>query len=739
MYVKLALRNAKKSVKDYLIYVVTLTLCVGLFYSFMSICSKFYVSTLPVEYDLGALQKIMRYPVIATTALLIFLVMYVNNYMLKRRQKEFAIQTLLGMEQKNVARLFFAETLLMGLISIVIGIILGAFFSQILSSMVMNFFKEEYQMYFSLFPDTMLITILFFCFAFIFIGSFNIKKIRKMKIIDMFRSEKELNSDMKKEFLMPVMVIVMTLISLYNIYSGMGTFDHFFNRVTNNFLGKITIYANIILPFVFVLAVVGYMLFCIMKRKFLSLSHFTILLLGITVSIIIFSLLAVSVFADIDRSIMNKYFIYACVYLVFFMFTFFYSLSSMIQIFMEKSIKWKYKGNLLFLLGQINARLQNNSRTMSVLAGTILLAMTAFIIDPILSGWAMGYLDKRAVYDIQIDSVYNSKSTRDTLPTGDFSYVEDVLRELNIKLSDAFTASIYFMDPGDFVEGSTDDPMMAMSLSDYNHLRTMAGYDEIQLAHDEFTIQWHYSVDPIFMENYLKEYKTITVDGTTLKQSENMRYMEELGEVIYSFTTNGVVIINDSLCDNLLMGKSNYYGKISKKQSYEEANDLYESIMLRIQEVNENNNFHTSLRMRTLQRNDGISAALIMKLLLNYGGIVLLVISFTMLSLQQLTDSSDFKHRFHIIRKMGVSNSSINKIIYSQMSIWFGLPILLAGIAAFISGQFYIQSTKEVIRWYIGMEDLYLSLYKMLITIVVLFACYFLSTWILFKKNIGID
>lgn len=603
----------------------------------------------------------------------------------------------------------------------------------------MNFFKEEYHMYLSLFPDTMLITVLFFCFAFVFIGSFNIKKIRKMKIIDMLRSEKELNNDMKKEFLMPVMVFVTTLISLYITYSGKATYDAFFSRVTSNSLGTITIYANIILPFVFVLAVVGYMILCMIKRKFLSFSYFTILLLGITVFIIVFSLQAVKVFADVDRAIMNKYFLYACVYLVFFMFAIFYSLSSIIQVFMKKSRKWKYKGNLLFLLGQLNGRLQNNSRTMSVLAGTILLAITAFIIDPILSGWAMGYLDKRAVYDIQIDSVYNSKSTKDTLPTGDFSYVEDVLRELNVKLSDAFTASIYFMDQGDFVEGSTDDPMMAMSLSDYNHLRTMADYDEIQLAPNEFTIQWHHSVEPTFMENYLMEHKMITIDGTTLNQSENIRYMEDLGEVIYSFTTNGVVVINDSLCDNLLMGKSNYYGKISKKQSIEEAIELNDSIVSRIEEGNQNNNFHTSLRMRTLQRNGGISAALIMKLLLFYGGIVLLVISFTMLSLQQLSDSSEFKHRFHIIRKMGVSNSSINKIIYTQMSIWFGLPILLAGITAFISSQFYIRSTKEAIRLYIGMEDFYLSLYKMIITIVILFTCYFLSTWVLFKKNIGIE
>ena len=48
MYANLALRNVKRSAKDYLIYEITLILSVGLFYGFMSIASPYYNEYLPV-------------------------------------------------------------------------------------------------------------------------------------------------------------------------------------------------------------------------------------------------------------------------------------------------------------------------------------------------------------------------------------------------------------------------------------------------------------------------------------------------------------------------------------------------------------------------------------------------------------------------------------------------------------------------------------------------------------------
>jgi putative ABC transport system permease protein len=640
------------------------------------------------------------------------------------------------MEQKSVAFLFFIESITMGITAIFIGILLGTFFSQLLTLKVMNFFKEEYHIYFSLYPDTVLITFIVFVITFIMIGILNIRTIRKSKIIDMLQADKILQSDMKKEFLMPFIVLVITAVSVYVIHTGQYLIESIDNNV-NSLFDTISVYANMFLPVAFILSVVSYLILCIIKRKILSFSRLVLLLTGITILEIVFSLQVVAGHPVMNHTISNRYFLFACVFLVFLIFSLFYSLSTLIQLFKERSKSLKYKGNTLFLAGQINGRLSSTSRTMSIISGCILLAIVAFIVDPVLSGWAMGYLDKRAVYDIQINSQYTSRTTYDTLPDGDFSYVEDALNANDVTLSDSVTVEIYFIEESDFTNASTASrhPMMAMGLSDYNHMRTMAGYQKITLAENEFTTQWHFSATNEDMDAYLKKHTTLSIHGSTLKQASNMNNRAELGEVIYSFETYGIVIVPDSVTKGLLMGQCNYYGKTAKKLSYVNASKLYDTIYDGMELRNTGANSF-ALRMRTLQRNNGISMSLLMKLLLFYGGIVLLIISFTVLSLQQLADSFDFKKRFIIIKKMGVSDASINKIIWSQISIWFALPLILAGISAWIAGKYFINLYKVNIELYIGMNELYQTLNQMIFTIIVLFLCYFISTWVLFKKNI---
>lgn len=736
MYVKLALRNARKSARDYLIYIVTLILCVGIFYAFLSICSKYYVSKLPIEYDLKELQ-ILRYPIVVITALLIFLIKYVNNFILRRRQKEFAIQTLLGMEQRYVALLFFFESLIMGITAIILGIALGTFFSQLLTLKVMNFFKEEYQMYFSLYPDTVLITFIVFILIFIVIGILNIRTIRRNKIIDMLRADKLLENDMKKELLMPFMVLIMTFISAYILYTGRFLLNALSDNKSLRFFDTISVYANVVLPGLFILMVLSYIILLFIKKKNLSFNKFVLILTGVTILQIIFSLQIVAGHPVVNNTLTNRYFLFTCIYFVFLMFSLFYSLSTLIQLFKANSKNWKYKGNNLFLTGQINGRLSSASRTMSIISGCILLSIVAFIVDPVLSGWAMGYLDKRAVYDIQINSSYTSRSSSETLPNGDFTFVEDALTYHGIELIDELSVEIYFMKDNDFEISTSpyNNSMMVMGLSDYNHLRTMAGYNKISLAEDEFTTQWHFSVTEEAIDTYLKENDTLSINGFTLKQTENMKNKAELGEVIYSLHIGGVVIVPDTVTKGLLVGQCNYYGNAAQKLSYVDATKLYDTLHETIKHMNKGPN-HTELRMRTLQRNNGISMSLLMKLLLFYGGIVLLIISFTILSLQQLADSSDFRKRFIIIKKMGVSDTSISNIIWGQISIWFALPMILAGISAWVVGQFFISLYRVNIELYIGMDELYKTLYQMILTIILIFICYFISTCVLFKRNI---
>lgn len=115
MYAKLVFRNAKRSVKDYLIYIVTMTICVTLFYSFLSISSRYYQPDIGSEYNFTILSDGMKAAICVITLFLLFLIRFVNHYMLRRKQKEFAVQSIMGMGQKTVGRLFFAETFMMGI------------------------------------------------------------------------------------------------------------------------------------------------------------------------------------------------------------------------------------------------------------------------------------------------------------------------------------------------------------------------------------------------------------------------------------------------------------------------------------------------------------------------------------------------------------------------------------------------------------------------------------------------
>lgn len=198
MYAKLAITNAKKSIKDYLIYFITITLCVSLFYAFMSISSSEYQFITVESYNFDMLKVILKYATYIITALLVILIGYVNKYMMKRRQREFATYILLGTEQKSVALMFFIETLIIGIIAIILGIFLGTFFSQVVTALVLLSAKQEIVFTFRLYMDTVVITFIFFLTMFAIIGLYNIRILKKLKLINMINAEKNQSFSLKE-------------------------------------------------------------------------------------------------------------------------------------------------------------------------------------------------------------------------------------------------------------------------------------------------------------------------------------------------------------------------------------------------------------------------------------------------------------------------------------------------------------------------------------------------------------
>ena len=135
--------------------------------------------------------------------------------MLRQKQKEFAIQSIMGMEQKTIGRIFFAETLIMGMISILIGIFFGVFCSQFITAMLLTAYEKSYEISWTLFPDTVLWTVAFFVFCFFVVGIFNTRTIQKTKIITMLSAEKENEPEPGNSRWISVAGILFELIKVY--------------------------------------------------------------------------------------------------------------------------------------------------------------------------------------------------------------------------------------------------------------------------------------------------------------------------------------------------------------------------------------------------------------------------------------------------------------------------------------------------------------------------------------------
>lgn len=208
MYAKLIFKNAKRSVKDYLIYIVTMTLCVTLFYAFLSISSTHYHPTISAEYNISLLAGGMKLAICGISLLLLFLIHYVNRFMLRKKQSEFAVEATLGMEQKTIGLLFFGETFFLLIFSVSVGILLGMIVSQVITAMLLASFGEPYAFSWSFFPDTVLLTVGFFVICQILVGVRNVRILNKSRIIELMTANRQNEKPLHKSRWMPMICII---------------------------------------------------------------------------------------------------------------------------------------------------------------------------------------------------------------------------------------------------------------------------------------------------------------------------------------------------------------------------------------------------------------------------------------------------------------------------------------------------------------------------------------------------
>lgn len=129
MLFKLSLKNMTKSIKDYAIYFLTLVLGVAIFYMFNSLDSQ--QAMLEVSSSQREIIKLMitmlGYVSVFVAIVLALLIVYANNFLINRRKKEFGIYMILGMGKRKISKIILMETIFVGIISLIVGLVVRYF------------------------------------------------------------------------------------------------------------------------------------------------------------------------------------------------------------------------------------------------------------------------------------------------------------------------------------------------------------------------------------------------------------------------------------------------------------------------------------------------------------------------------------------------------------------------------------------------------------------------------------
>ena len=183
----------KKSIRDYAIYFFTLMLGVCLFYVFNSIETQ--TTMLALSKDSREIVKLLVQMIGAISTfvafVLGFLIIYASRFMLKRRAKEFALYLILGMSKRKVSAILFVETLMIGFLSLVMGLLFGVFLSQITSIFVGKLFEANMTKYSFVFSaEAFQKTGLYFALIFLVVIFFNTIEISRSKLINLMQAKR---------------------------------------------------------------------------------------------------------------------------------------------------------------------------------------------------------------------------------------------------------------------------------------------------------------------------------------------------------------------------------------------------------------------------------------------------------------------------------------------------------------------------------------------------------------------
>lgn len=620
MLFKLSLKNISKSIKDYAIYFFTLILGVAIFYVFNAIDDQsvmMKVSSTTAEI-IKLMTNVLSGVSVFVSIILAFLIVYASRFLIKRRNKEFGVYLTLGMSKKKISLILFIETLIIGIVSLVVGLGIGFLLSQLMSILVANMFEADltrFQFVFS--TNACIKTLIYFSIMYFVVMIFNTINISKCKLIDLMHSNKKSEKIKLKNPLLCTIVFIISCIALgFAYYQVTGGIEKMANA--NSIFVPIGIGA--VSTFFVFWSLSGLLLkiFISMKNTYYKgLNSFTLRQFSSKINTMTFSMTIICLMLFITICVLS-------------------SALSMKNSLNKNVIEFSPRD--IEISKPANVDLEVNDFTDKQIENYKLSFEEIFTKN----GFDFKKFKNIVYFSLYADDYVTLKSTLGTY---------------------------YKTAKKNYPFLRYDDYIVLMKNSDYNNLANNFNFEKINLNSDQYAVVGNYKEMIDIKNEALKRNTEIIVNQRI--------YLPKYKKAINGFYEMGsqkseigfIVLPDDALNENQ---------KISNKMvaDYNGNQDDIEKDVTSF--LNNTSKYIITFNTKKDIRDASVGLGAIVTFLGLYLGIIFLISCAAILALKELSESSDNVEKFVVLRKIGVDEQELNKALFKQIGIFFMFPLILA-------------------------------------------------------------
>lgn len=620
MLFKLSLKNISKSIKDYAIYFFTLILGVAIFYVFNAIDDQsvmMKVSSTTAEI-IKLMTNVLSGVSVFVSIILAFLIVYASRFLIKRRNKEFGVYLTLGMSKKKISLILFIETLIIGIVSLVVGLGIGFLLSQLMSILVANMFEADltrFQFVFS--TNACIKTLIYFSIMYFLVMIFNTINISKCKLIDLMHYNKKSEKIKLKNPLFCTIVFIISCIALgFAYYQVTGGIE----KMTNANSIFVPIGVGAVSTFFVFWSLSGLLLkiFISMKNTYYKgLNSFTLRQFSSKINTMTFSMTIICLMLFITICVLS-------------------SALSMKNSLNKNVIEFSPRD--IEISKPANVDLEVNDFTDKQIENYKLSFEEIFTKN----GFDFKKFKNIVYFSLYADDYVTLKSTLGTY---------------------------YKTAKKNYPFLRYDDYIVLMKNSDYNNLANNFNLEKINLNSDQYAVVGNYKEMIDIKNEALKRNTEIIVNQRI--------YLPKYKKAINGFYEMGsqkseigfIVLPDDALNENQ---------KISNKMvaDYNGNQDDIEKDVTSF--LNNTSKYIITFNTKKDIREASVGLGAIVTFLGLYLGIIFLISCAAILALKELSESSDNVEKFVVLRKIGVDEQELNKALFKQIGIFFMFPLILA-------------------------------------------------------------